>query len=434
MLVRFSSVISLILCLMLMFSAAPVLAQDVDVGVENIVNFATPEACNETITTDTEEYTEIVNAEDEKNEPLEINPTEDADNTDEIGTNNIADPEQIDAIKEPVEIDHVTNLDDVEKSDTLAESEPINSSDETATEEPIETPTENIEAGNEITNNSNETIVEEPVETPVEDAGEEFESNSDEVITDESVKTTEDTEVASNPINNSDAVLTEEPIETPVNEEDVVESGNTSAKEEDNTPKIQTSITTPELKENTSAPEIFTNLRIKPETRVVLTLNPELIRLSSTIQGGENIAVEIYSDDILVGQIQNGVVTYAVEFVPGNVFVTISGLPGTEFDIVFTFENAEENQISSEYAESNFAPQIENIMPELQPEVQAIEPITISVAPQSEIPILEVQPEVQEPDPSTESVALQSEVLVEPIELVSDLIPSQLSTTHHLAP
>ncbi len=399
---------------MLMFSAAPVLAQDVDVGVENTVNLATPESFNETITTDTEEYAEIINTEDEKNEPLEINPTKGADSTD-----NIADPKQIDTIEDPVEIDHMANLDDVEESDTLAESESINNSDETATEEPIEIPTENIEAGNEITNNSNETIVEEPIETPVEDAGEEFESNSDEVITDESVKTTKEAKVEkdSNPINNSDAVLTEEPIN--------VEHGNASAKEEDNAP---------ELKENTSAPEIFTNLRIKPETRVVLTLNPELIRLSSTIQGGENIAVEIYSDDILVGQIQNGVVTYAVEFVPGNVFVTISGLPGTEFDIVFTFKNAEENQISSEYAESNFAPQIENIMPELQPEVQAIEPITISVAPQSEIPILEVQPEVQEPDPSTESVALQSEVLVEPIELVSDLIPSQLSTTHHLAP
>ena len=359
---------------MLMFSAAPVLAQDVDVGVEN----------------------------------LEINPTKGADSTD-----NIADPKQIDTIEDPVEIDHMANLDDVEESDTLAESESVGNSDEAVTEEPIKIPTENIEAGNELTNNSDETIAEEPVETPVEDA---------------------EVEKDSNPINNSDAVLTEEPIETPVNEEDVVESGNTSAKEEDNTPKIQTSITTPELKENTSAPEIFTNLRIKPETRVVLTLNPELIRLSSTIQGGENIAVEIYSDDILVGQIQNGVVTYAVEFVPGNVFVTISGLPGTEFNIVFTFENTEKNQISSEYAESNFAPQTENIMPELQPEVQAIEPITISVAPQSEIPILEVQPEVQEPDPSTESVALQSEVLVEPIELVSDLIPSQLSTTHHLAP
>lgn len=383
---------------MLMFSAAPVLAQDVDVGVEN----------NETITTDTEEYAEIINTEDEKNEPLEINPTKGADSTD-----NIADPKQIDTIEDPVEIDHMANLDDVEESDTLAESESVGNSDEAVTEEPIKIPTENIEAGNELTNNSDETIAEEPVETPVEDA---------------------EVEKDSNPINNSDAVLTEEPIETPVNEEDVVESGNTSAKEEDNTPKIQTSITTPELKENTSAPEIFTNLRIKPETRVVLTLNPELIRLSSTIQGGENIAVEIYSDDILVGQIQNGVVTYAVEFVPGNVFVTISGLPGTEFNIVFTFENTEKNQISSEYAESNFAPQTENIMPELQPEVQAIEPITISVAPQSEIPILEVQPEVQEPDPSTESVALQSEVLVEPIELVSDLIPSQLSTTHHLAP
>lgn len=416
---------------MLMFSAAPVLAQDVDVGVENTVNLATPESFNETITTDTEEYAEIINTEDEKNEPLEINPTKGADSTD-----NIADPKQIDTIEDPVEIDHMANLDDVEESDTLAESESVGNSDEAVMEEPIKIPTENIEAGNELTNNSHETIAEDPVETPVEDAGEEFESNSDEVITDESVKTTKEAKVEkdSNPINNSDVVLTEEPIETPVNEEDVVESGNTSAKEEDNTPKIQTSITTPELKENTSAPEIFTNLRIKPETRVVLTLNPELIRLSSTIQGGENIAVEIYSDDILVGQIQNGVVTYAVEFVPGNVFVTISGLPGTEFDIVFTFENAEENQISSEYAESNFAPQIENIMPELQPEVQAIEPITISVAPQSEIPILEVQPEVQEPDPSTESVALQSEVLVEPIELVSDLIPSQLSTTHHLAP
>lgn len=406
MLVRFSSVISLMLCLMLMFSAAPVLAQDVDVGVENTVNFATPEVFNETITTDTEEYTEI-------------NPTEDADNTDEIGTNNIADPEQIDAIKEPVEIDHVANLDDVEESDTLAES--INNSDEAVTEEPIEIPTENIEVGNEpeLTNNSHETIAEDPVETPVEDTGEEFESNSDEVITDESVKTTEDAEVASNPINNSDAVLTEEPIETPVNEEDVVESGNASGKEEDNAP---------ELKESKSAPEIFTDLKIKPETRIALMLKFELIRLSSTAQGGENIAVEIYSNDILVGQIQNGVVTYAVEFVPGNVFVTISGLPRTEFDIVFTFENTEKNQISSEYAESNFAPQTEIIMPELQPEVQAIEPITISVAPQSEIPILEVQPEVQttEPDPSTESVALQSEVLVEPIELVSDLIPSQL--------
>ena len=397
MLVRFSSVISLILCLMLMFSAAPVLAQDVDVGVENTVNLATPESFNETITTDTEEYAEIINTEDKKNEPLEINPTKDADNTD-----NIADPKQIDTIEDPVEIDHMANLDDVEESDTLAESESVGNSDEAVTEEPIKIPTENIEAGNELTNNSDETIAEEPVETPVEDA---------------------EVEKDSNPINNSDAVLTEEPIETPVNEEDVVESGNTSAKEEDNTPKIQTSITTPELKENTSAPEIFTNLRIKPETRVVLTLNPELIRLSSTIQGGENIAVEIYSDDILVGQIQNGVVTYAVEFVPGNVFVTISGLPGTEFNIVFTFENTEKNQISSEYAESNFAPQTENIMPELQPEVQAIEPITISVAPQSEIPILEVQPEVQEPDPSTESVALQSEVLVEPIELVSDCQP-----------
>lgn len=426
MLVRFSSVISLILCLMLMFSAAPVLAQDVDIGVENTVNLATPESFNETITTDTEEYAEIINTEDKKNEPLEINPTKGADSTD-----NIADPKQIDTIEDPVEIDHMANLDDVEESDTLAESESVGNSDEAVTEEPIEIPTENIEAGNEITNNSNETIVEEPIETPVEDAGEEFESNSDEVITDESVKTTKEAKVEkdSNPINNSDAVLTEEPIETPVNEEDVVESGNTSAKEEDNTPKIQTSITTPELKENTSAPEIFTNLRIKPETRVVLTLNPELIRLSSTIQGGENIAVEIYSDDILIGQIQNGVVTYAVEFVPGNVFVTISGLPGTEFDIVFTFENAEKNQISSEYAESNLAPQTENIMPELQPEVQAIEPITISVAPQSEIPILEVQPEVQEPDPSTESVALQSEVLVEPeiIELVPDLIPPPIT-------
>lgn len=113
-----------------------------------------------------------------------------------------------------------------------------------------------------------------------------------------------------------------------------------------------------------------------------------------------------------------------------NTMSAISRIWNIALDIVtvavFTFENAEKNQISFEYAESNLAPQTEIIMPELQPEVQAIEPITISVAPQSEIPILEVQPEVQEPDPSTESVALQSEVLVESIELVSDLIPSQL--------
>ncbi len=84
--------------------------------------------------------------------------------------------------------------------------------------------------------------------------------------------------------------------------------------------------------------QVYTDLEIKPKTQIPLELNYEITKLSPTVQGGENITVNFYSNDILVGCIDNGAVIYAVDFLPGNVYATITGQPGDRFDVTFNFD------------------------------------------------------------------------------------------------
>lgn len=69
------------------------------------------------------------------------------------------------------------------------------------------------------------------------------------------------------------------------------------------------------------------------------------------IEGNEGIVGDDNADGTLVGRIDNGIVTYAVDFVPVNVFVTITGRPGTEFNIVFTFDTEPEEILAESILE-----------------------------------------------------------------------------------
>lgn len=84
--------------------------------------------------------------------------------------------------------------------------------------------------------------------------------------------------------------------------------------------------------------EAYTELSISPNTQISLTLDPIPTRLSANVQGGENITVKIFSDEDLVGEINNGIVNYSVEFQPGNVYVVVTGEPGDIFDITFSLD------------------------------------------------------------------------------------------------
>lgn len=85
--------------------------------------------------------------------------------------------------------------------------------------------------------------------------------------------------------------------------------------------------------------EVYTDLNINSETQIAIELTPKLTKLSTAVQGGENIIIEFYSDGILVGRIENGVVTYAVDFLPHYFYAEIKGSSGDVFDITFTFKN-----------------------------------------------------------------------------------------------
>lgn len=85
--------------------------------------------------------------------------------------------------------------------------------------------------------------------------------------------------------------------------------------------------------------QVYTDLEITSKTQIAIGLTSELTRLSPVVQGGENITIDFYSDGILVGHIENGVVTYAIDFLPGYLYVEITGNPGDVFDISFTFKN-----------------------------------------------------------------------------------------------
>ncbi len=85
--------------------------------------------------------------------------------------------------------------------------------------------------------------------------------------------------------------------------------------------------------------QVYTDLQITPKTQLAIELDSESTKLSSTVQGGENITIDIYSNNILVGRIENGVTTYAIDFMPENSYAVITGNPHDIFDITFTFED-----------------------------------------------------------------------------------------------
>jgi len=89
-----------------------------------------------------------------------------------------------------------------------------------------------------------------------------------------------------------------------------------------------------------------TNLIITPETQIEIELSPHLNQLSPVIQGGEHILIEIFSDYNLVGRIENGIVTYAIDFLPNNVYITITGSPGADFNVIFKFTKPESSTIT----------------------------------------------------------------------------------------
>lgn len=111
--------------------------------------------------------------------------------------------------------------------------------------------------------------------------------------------------------------------------------------------------------------EVFTktDLKVSPGTLIVIELKPELTKLSNAVQGGGNITVDIFSDDILVGRIDNGIVTYAADFLPGNIYVVITGKLGAKFDVVFTFDAVEPEGIPVEVTEEVNTPEPEAIIP-----------------------------------------------------------------------
>ena len=197
-----------------------------------------------------------------------------------------------------------------ESSEEPSNSEPVETIADEATEpeqEPFENPVDEENPADEIT---------EPKE------------NSTATPVDEEIPTNEVTE----PENEEVVEPEENPAQEPLQEE-VVNPINQI---------IQEPIF-PLIPEVQKPEKVFTktNLKINPKTQISLELKSELSKLSATVQGGENIAVDIYSDDTLVGRIDNGIVTYAVEFLPGNVYVVITGPAGAKFDVEFIFNAVE---------------------------------------------------------------------------------------------
>lgn len=220
--------------------------------------------------------------------------------------------------------------------------------------------------------NSNETTASETVAKEVTES-----SNSETAETDP-VETTDPEETTANEPTESE----QEPAENPVDEEilanEVTEPENEEVTESEETPAEEPlqEVTNPinqiiqepvfPLIPAIQEPEkVFTqtDLKVTPETRITLTLKPELTRLSNTVQGGENITVDIYSDDTLVGWIENGAVIHTIEFLPGNVYVVITGPAGAKFDVVFEFNAVEPEGIPAEITEDANISEPEEVIP-----------------------------------------------------------------------
>lgn len=226
---------------------------------------------------------------------------------------------------------------------------------------------------------SNETIASETI-TEETTANEPTEPEPAEAVADETdpVETTDPEEATANEPTEPEQEPAENPVdeEIPANEvtepenEEVTESEETPAEEplQEVTNPINQIIQEPvfPLIPAIQEPEkVFTqtDLKVTPETRITLTLKPELTRLSNAVQGGENITVDIYSDDTLVGRIENGTVTHAVEFLPGNVYVVITGPAGAKFDVVFEFKAVEPEGIPAEITEDANISEPEEVIP-----------------------------------------------------------------------
>lgn len=228
---------------------------------------------------------------------------------------------------EPTEPSEIVTDENIAETDPVETTDPEETTDAT---EPEQEPAENP-VGEEVPANEVTEPEENPTETTVDEeipASEATEPENEEVVEPEETPAEEPLQEVTNPINQ----IIQEPI----------------------FPLI------PEIQE----PEkVFTDLKIKPETRITLTLKPELTRLSNAVQGGENIIVDIYSDDTLVGRIENGTVTHTVEFLPGNVYVAITGPAGAKFDVIFEFNAVEPEGIPAEITEDANISEPEEVIP-----------------------------------------------------------------------
>lgn len=193
----------------------------------------------------------------------------------------------------------------------------------------------------------------------LDDVGDEYDNEENSGITDE------DNDDTDNDIDNVEENITEEVdnngsedenVDNSENgninddgseEEKVDEETNESNTEYQLNTEENTNILPKELEIELLIPEINpqTNsivkkgLEIKEDSIINIDLCYDRAVLSNQVSGGDNIIVEVYSGKGLVGQIVRGEVVYAVEFIPNNVNVQITGMPGSYFDIQFTFED-----------------------------------------------------------------------------------------------
>lgn len=186
------------------------------------------------------------------------------------------------------------------------------------------------------------TVQTEPGSEPIEDVEDEPITNDEDSDKDQANILPE--EIATDK-KNTEKVIDENANEgvsedtTEVADKDVGENIEDIKNESQNTPPVisEKPVEIPVIQEFPDV-EFYekTNLKITSETQIKIELNPRLTQLSP-VQGGENIIIEIFSDNNLVGSIENGIVTYAIDFLPDDVYITIAGPPGTEFNIVLKF-------------------------------------------------------------------------------------------------
>jgi len=186
------------------------------------------------------------------------------------------------------------------------------------------------------------TVQTEPGSEPIEDVEDEPITNDEDsdkdqanVLPEEIASDKKDTEKVID--ENANEGVSEDTTE--VADKDVGENIEDIKNESQNTPPVisEKPVEIPVIQEFPDV-EFYekTNLKITSETQIKIELNPRLTQLSP-VQGGENIIIEIFSDNNLVGSIENGIVTYAIDFLPDDVYITIAGPPGTEFNIVLKF-------------------------------------------------------------------------------------------------